>query len=88
LLTLCGYQAEKVLQRIHEEGLVPKPFVPKRRSFTFPPVEKMGQRVRWKYYYDIVIIGNFLLYYYYYIIIMRANQIFKCFDFPCWQLSQ
>jgi len=27
------------------EGLIPKPFVPKKRSFTFPPVEKMGQRV-------------------------------------------
>lgn len=27
------------------EGLIEKPFVPKRRSFTFPPVEKMGANV-------------------------------------------
>jgi hypothetical protein len=27
------------------EGLVEKPFVPKKRSFTFPPVEKMGTNV-------------------------------------------
>lgn len=27
------------------EGLIEKPFVPKRRSFTFPPVEKMGVNV-------------------------------------------
>jgi hypothetical protein len=27
------------------EGLVEKPFVPKKRSFTFPPVEKMGSNV-------------------------------------------
>mmetsp|Transcript_4201 Transcript_4201/g.11356 ORF Transcript_4201/g.11356 Transcript_4201/m.11356 type:complete len:726 (+) Transcript_4201:1136-3313(+) len=38
-------QAQKVLDRIKEEGLVPKPFVSKKRSFTFPSVEKMGQRV-------------------------------------------
>jgi hypothetical protein len=34
--------AEKALERIKAEGLVEKPFVPKRRAFTFPPVEKMG----------------------------------------------
>jgi ATPase subunit of ABC transporter with duplicated ATPase domains len=28
-----------------DEGLIEKPFVPKKRSFTFPPVEKMGQSV-------------------------------------------
>lgn len=38
-------QAEKALERIKEEGLIPKPFVAKKRSFTFPPVEKMGQKV-------------------------------------------
>ena len=39
------YQAEKTLERMAAEGLVTKPFVPKRKAFTFPPVEKMGQRV-------------------------------------------
>ena len=38
-------QAEKALERIKEEGLIDKPFIPKKRSFTFPPVEKMGQKV-------------------------------------------
>ncbi|GFR43044.1 hypothetical protein Agub_g4050 [Astrephomene gubernaculifera] len=38
-------QAEKALERIRAEGLIEKPFVPKRKAFTFPPVEKMGQRV-------------------------------------------
>ncbi|EFJ51883.1 hypothetical protein VOLCADRAFT_56598 [Volvox carteri f. nagariensis] len=38
-------QAEKTLERIRAEGLIEKPFVPKKKSFTFPPVEKMGQRV-------------------------------------------
>jgi ATPase subunit of ABC transporter with duplicated ATPase domains len=38
-------QAEKALERIKAEGLIAKPFVPKSRSFTFPPVEKMGQKV-------------------------------------------
>lgn len=38
-------QAEKALERIKEEGLIEKPFVAKKRSFTFPPVEKMGQKV-------------------------------------------
>jgi hypothetical protein len=37
--------AEKQLERMKAEGLVEKPFVPKRRSFTFPPVEKMGTNV-------------------------------------------
>lgn len=37
--------AEKQLEKMKAEGLIPKPFVPKKRSFTFPPVEKMGQRV-------------------------------------------
>jgi hypothetical protein len=37
--------AEKQLEKMKAEGLVPKPFVPKKRSFTFPPVEKMGQKV-------------------------------------------
>ncbi|GBF90920.1 ABC transporter F family member-like [Raphidocelis subcapitata] len=37
--------AEKTLERIRAEGLIEKPFVPKRRAFTFPPVEKMGQSV-------------------------------------------
>lgn len=38
-------QAEKALERIKEEGLIEKPFIPKKRSFTFPHVEKMGQKV-------------------------------------------
>ncbi|KAG2485398.1 hypothetical protein HYH03_015884 [Edaphochlamys debaryana] len=38
-------QAEKALERIKAEGLIEKPFVPKKKAFTFPPVEKMGQRV-------------------------------------------
>lgn len=47
-------QAEKALERIKAEGLIEKPFVPKKRSFTFPPVEKMGQRcvcacTRWQH---------------------------------------
>lgn len=33
------------MEKMKAEGLVPKPFVPKKRSFTFPPVEKMGQKV-------------------------------------------
>jgi hypothetical protein len=37
--------AEKQLERMRAEGLVEKPFVPKRRAFTFPPVEKMGASV-------------------------------------------
>jgi hypothetical protein len=37
--------AEKQLERMRAEGLIEKPFVPKRRSFTFPPVEKMGAKV-------------------------------------------
>ena len=37
--------AEKQLEKMRAEGLIPKPFVPKKRAFTFPPVEKMGQRV-------------------------------------------
>ncbi len=38
--------AEKALDKIKGEGgLVPKPYVPKRRTFAFPPVERMGQRV-------------------------------------------
>lgn len=39
-------QAEKTLERIKSEGLIEKPFVAKKRSFAFPPVEKMGQKVR------------------------------------------
>ena len=36
-------QAEKALERIKEEGLIEKPFIAKKRSFTFPPVsEKVG----------------------------------------------
>ncbi|KXZ43852.1 hypothetical protein GPECTOR_79g131 [Gonium pectorale] len=38
-------QAEKALERIRAEGLIEKPFVPKKKSFTFPTVEKMGQKV-------------------------------------------
>ncbi|KAJ9523392.1 hypothetical protein QJQ45_005295 [Haematococcus lacustris] len=38
-------QAEKTIERIKTDGLIAKPFVPKKRSFTFPPVEKMGQKV-------------------------------------------
>jgi hypothetical protein len=34
--------AEKALERMREEGLVSKPFVPKKRSFAFPSVERMG----------------------------------------------
>ncbi len=38
--------AEKELERLRSEGtFVEKPFVPKKRSFRFPPVETMGQRV-------------------------------------------
>jgi len=37
--------AEKAIERIKAEGLIEKPFVPKRRAFAFPPVEKMGQTV-------------------------------------------
>eukprot|EP00878_Enallax_costatus_P031305 GHUV01034225.1.p1 GENE.GHUV01034225.1~~GHUV01034225.1.p1 ORF type:complete len:665 (+),score=134.63 GHUV01034225.1:184-2178(+) len=37
--------AEKQIERMKAEGLIEKPFVAKRRSFTFPPVEKMGQTV-------------------------------------------
>ena len=38
--------AEKALEKIKAEGaLVPKPYVPKKRTFAFPPVERMGQRV-------------------------------------------
>jgi ATPase subunit of ABC transporter with duplicated ATPase domains len=35
--------AEKAIDRIKAEGLIEKPFVAKRRAFTFPPVERMGQ---------------------------------------------
>ena len=36
--------AEKALERLKAEGTyVEKPFVPKKRPFTFPPVERMGQ---------------------------------------------
>mmetsp|Transcript_5166 Transcript_5166/g.11242 ORF Transcript_5166/g.11242 Transcript_5166/m.11242 type:complete len:696 (+) Transcript_5166:136-2223(+) len=38
-------QAEKTIERIKAEGLIEKPFVAKKRAFTFPPVEKMGQKV-------------------------------------------
>ena len=35
--------AEKALETIKAEGnLVPKPFVPKKRSFAFPNPERMG----------------------------------------------
>ena len=34
--------AEKALERMREEGLVGKPFVPKKRSFAFPAVDRMG----------------------------------------------
>lgn len=37
--------AEKALEKMKAEGLIEKPFVPKRRSFLFPPVDKMGQTV-------------------------------------------
>ena len=38
--------AEKALEAIKAEAnLVPKPFVPKKRSFAFPNPERMGQRV-------------------------------------------
>lgn len=37
--------AEKQLEKMREEGLIEKPFVAKRRSFTFPSAERMGQRV-------------------------------------------
>jgi len=35
--------AEKAIERMKAEGLIEKPFVAKRRAFTFPPVERMGQ---------------------------------------------
>jgi ATPase subunit of ABC transporter with duplicated ATPase domains len=31
-------QAEKAIERMKEEGLIEKPFVAKKRSFTFPTV--------------------------------------------------
>ena len=31
-------QAEKALERIKEEGVIEKPFIAKKRSFTFPTV--------------------------------------------------
>ena len=35
--------AEKTLEKMKsEEGLVSKPFIPKKRTFAFPPVERMG----------------------------------------------
>ena len=38
--------AEKALEKIKsDEGLITKPFVPKKRSFAFPSPERMGQRV-------------------------------------------
>jgi ABC-type transport system involved in cytochrome bd biosynthesis fused ATPase/permease subunit len=38
--------AEKALEKIKAEGeYVEKPYVPKKRSFAFPPVDRMGQRV-------------------------------------------
>lgn len=38
--------AKKALEKIKsEEGIVTKPFVPKKRSFAFPTPERMGQRV-------------------------------------------
>lgn len=37
--------AEKQLEKMRAEGLIEKPFVPKKRSFTFPSAERMGQRV-------------------------------------------
>ena len=38
---LRALQAEKTLERIRAEGLIEKPFVPKSRSFTFPPVSAL-----------------------------------------------
>ena len=36
--------AEKALEKMKSEGeLVRRPFVAKKRSFAFPPVERMGQ---------------------------------------------
>jgi ABC-type transport system involved in cytochrome bd biosynthesis fused ATPase/permease subunit len=37
--------AEKELERMKAEGLLQKPFVPKKRKFVFPSVERMGQLV-------------------------------------------
>lgn len=37
--------AEKELERMKAEGLLQKPFVPKKRKFVFPAVERMGQVV-------------------------------------------
>lgn len=37
--------AEKTLERIRAEGVIAKPFEARKRSFSFPPVEKMGQTV-------------------------------------------
>lgn len=42
---MCCTAAEKTIERMKAEGLIEKPFVPKRRSFAFPPVEKMGSTV-------------------------------------------
>ena len=35
--------ASKALEKLRAEGLIEKPFVSKRRSFTFPDAETMGQ---------------------------------------------
>lgn len=37
--------AEKQIEKMRSEGLIERPFVPKRRSFTFPSAERMGKMV-------------------------------------------
>ena len=45
MLSLVCSAAQKQLDKMQAEGLVEKPFVPKKRTFSFPPVEKMGTSV-------------------------------------------
>lgn len=37
--------AEKQLEKMRDDGLIEKPYVAKRRSFTFPNAERLGRRV-------------------------------------------
>lgn len=37
--------AEKQLEKMRADGLIEKPYVAKRRSFTFPNAERLGRRV-------------------------------------------
>lgn len=37
--------AEKQLEKMRADGLIEKPYVAKKRSFTFPNAERLGQQV-------------------------------------------